>query len=262
MKLTARQAVVVVLVVGAVVSSAITLASGRSEYLAIAVLATIASSAIVLRAVERGDALQRRKSERLSAKLDELGNSVVALSKSVQMLKPELEGDKPAPKGNEERYIEPQTEILTTISEFIDDMDRLGGPNPLLFSQQASLIRICNWFKPESVLTTAELLPFVSKAFSFPVYALEDEQSWRGVLEGRVILLARESEVGSLSSIMISKENRRDFAIAAIVDSDEDLESIEGFAEVVPVDMVYGLKLFYPQGRIADRKFSRLVSYS
>ncbi|QQU92510.1 hypothetical protein [Corynebacterium aurimucosum] len=214
---------------------------------------------IVLRSGERGQYKSFRKTEKLQKQLTvrldnldaRLGGIGAELSKSENV--PTVE-----PNGNVK-----VDEVFPLFEDLIDKMnEQAQGDSQITLSQQVSVRKVINWLRPTLLLTTdAWLRPLEEETKVNTAHWVRPDPSFKLPDEVKLAVVDSESFLAGRGSLMVS--NHLGTCALVIIESPntEKIESIAGFAEIAPVGMMHGVRLFYPSSALEPAKYSKLVKY-
>lgn len=250
---TRREFVAGVLFSLALISATVMLLRGL-DYAVFVLLAVVgACQLLVLRTIERGQAIERRKLDKVQKRLEKLGDAeqiraVGALvEESFSKVETKLEVE-PHGGGHEESDFP-----VYALDEFIFEMDQLDeSVRGLPLSRLVSLHRVLRVVRPDTIVSGVEVATALQRYPSvenIEYRSFEELSSVRGS-DRRIVVIVDAAHAYYLPRLVL--ESNIYVSGILLMDLDDWAMPTNHFAEVLPVDFLVGVRFFYPRDRVID----------
>lgn len=224
------------------------------DYAVFVLLAVVgACQLLVLSAIERGQAIERRKIEKLQKRLDKVGNAeqIHALGSRVEESLSVIEGKLDAKsKENLEQEIDFP---LVAVEEFIGEMDRFDDNGRMIpLSRLVSLLRVLRVVQPQAIVGGTGVTTSLRQDHALEdieYWSFEDMEKASGV-DKRMVVVVDASHADWLPKLIL--ESNVSTSGILLIDLDEWAMPTDRFVEVLPAELLVGVRFFYPKNRVID----------
>lgn len=224
------------------------------DYGVLILLAVVgACQLLVLRATERGQAIERRKLEKLEKRLEKVGDAeqisaVGALVKET-FLTVDAKLDAESHREKDAKSDLP----VSALDDFITEMDEFDESEwGLPLSRLVSLHRVIRVVRPDTIVSgvgVATALQSLLSVENIQYRSFEELSSVRGA-DRRIIVIVDFDHADRLPKLVL--ESNVYVSGILLVDLDDWAMPTNHFAEVLPADFLVGVRFFYPRDRVID----------
>ena len=270
---TVQQTIVAIAMLGTVIAGLLVKFFEVGDFYWVEVLIVLSAVFVLLDALES----RAKKQER---KLDETHDEVVERFDSIETSSPEvmaasnestskdsLEKAK-ASLRDTRKQLELQDrreqELLRRVNRFVAEMDKHAAVDDgLSLSQLTSIRRIMDKLQTKDIYTNSRWVTQLTQHLTIWVYdwgqmQKEDHQKAESVT---MVVLSDDELQRNLDQLLAHSQFHRGGIVVIPTETGDQVQEIAGFKEFSPVEMIYGVRFFYPVGHVVSTKLHRLVQY-
>ena len=222
---------------------------------AVFVLLTVvgACQLLVLRAIERGQAIERRKLDKLQKYLEKVGHAEQcrAVGPRVEESLSRIEGRLKAVPGEDRK--EPIDFPLVAADEFIREIDQFDeSEGGLRLSRLVSLKRVLRVVRPDTIVCGEGIANSLQRRL-----AVEDVEFWsfediaKDPGTGRRMLFIVDATTVDCLPRLVLEPNTYTSGIL-LIDLEDWAMPTNRFVEVLPAELLVGVRFYYPRDRVVD----------
>lgn len=252
LKLSSKQKVAILILIVGLAGIALSSTLGVNWVVALAWISLFLLGILILRAVERSASLQYRKIEKSQRMIAAVQKRVleINLQDVVSSLTPSIQlADDAVPDRNTIATASPDSrgQSLSEIAAFVERVNRLSlQTSPVSSPQVASINEVVESFNIEEVFASDKYREALKGSLTGEVFELRDV---RTSSKPNAVIVG-DRRLSELSEFLIADGLRDSILLVLTFEKSSDSISITGFEEIMPLDVSFGLRVFYPSHRV------------
>lgn len=161
-----------------------------------------------------------------------------------------------------------EADLLDRVSSYLNDIDSYVNERcpeleqNIKTTEMVSIRRVLDWFRPDQVLGSPECAQLLSAGLGRSVEPW-DVDLLRTQHSTKLAVILRQEDVQWLGQQLFVPSFLQETLLiyVGVASGGTEIDNIYGYEEIAPLDLAYGVRVFYPKDLVSASKFSGLIQY-